>query len=114
MIGEEFDWNAVSDSIVQRAVETVAVYENTSGDIVIRQRQAWDEDDDTIVVIARANASTVAQAILVAADDRAEVATTSAAARQRRYRERKRNAERDSTVTDAVTERDAPQMRLVG
>ena len=63
---DAFDWYDNPD-IVQFEVPSVAIYTNTVGNIVIRQRQEWDQDDDTFVFIAPANARRVAAAIMAAA-----------------------------------------------
>ena len=59
MMGEDdFDWSR-DDSIVLNEQPATAVYENTAGDIVIRQARAWDREDDTICVIAKQNLQVV-------------------------------------------------------
>jgi hypothetical protein len=47
-------------------------------------------------------------------EDRASPRDPTGAERQRRYRARKRNADRDAAVTEPVAERDAPILELVG
>jgi hypothetical protein len=63
----KFDWADVQECIVQRQVHRVAIYDNTHGDVVIRQERDWNEEDDPFIVIARAHAIRAAHAILNAA-----------------------------------------------
>jgi hypothetical protein len=49
----KFDWNDVD--IVQRELRETAIYWNTAGDLVIRQRAAWNEEDDPFLVIGANN-----------------------------------------------------------
>lgn len=124
MTASDFNWLDDPDIIVgeQRAL---AVYQNSHGNIVIRQERAWDEDEDIIIVLRRENAERVARAILAATGFNAIEAPppiaaqieskSSGATRQARYRERKRKA----TVTrngvtrcdvTAVTPRDGREL----
>ena len=50
-MSEDFDWNAVDESLLTPSVQAVAVYLNAKGDLVIRQQAAWDEDADSFVVL---------------------------------------------------------------
>ena len=47
----EFDW-LTDDSVVLQEQPQTAVYFNSTGGLVIRQRAAWDQEDDTFVLIA--------------------------------------------------------------
>lgn len=50
---DDFSWSG-TDSLVIPRTDAVAVYENTDGDIVIRQ-QALDAGDDDCVIVQRRN-----------------------------------------------------------
>jgi hypothetical protein len=109
-------------SIVVRHQPATAVYTNPHGEVVIRQQDQYG-DEDNFVYVTKDNALKVAQAILSLVG--IEVALTrlddgrldeplllsapkdkTAAARMRRYRKKKRDADRN-TVTDE------PELRLV-
>lgn len=57
--GEDFDWG--TKSVVVREVMAIAVYENTDGDIVVRQHD-WP-DEDSVVIIPKRDAKAVIDAI---------------------------------------------------
>jgi hypothetical protein len=62
-----FDWHAddTKDLIVVRRQDAVAVYENVSGDVTIRQMQDWPhEEADTLIVIPRDRVLDTARAML--------------------------------------------------
>ncbi|WP_331373791.1 hypothetical protein [Sinorhizobium chiapasense] len=44
-----FDWNSDEDIVVERQA-AIAVYENTTGDVVIRQEGRYDDEDKCICV----------------------------------------------------------------
>jgi hypothetical protein len=95
---EDFDWADVAEQMVQQEVQQVAIYDNENGDVVIRQRQWWDEERDTIIVIARGNVEAVIAAMRAAVGQPAETTPKvplSAAERQRRYRDKHRNGSSD-------------------
>jgi hypothetical protein len=47
--GTDFDWNNKADVAVGQQ-DTIAVYSNDNGDLVIRRQKDWNEEDDTFVV----------------------------------------------------------------
>ena len=119
-----FDWYSDDGetSIVVRHQPATAAYTNPHGEVVIRQQDQYGDEDD-FVYVTKDNALKVAQAILSLAG--IEVALTrlddggldeplllsapkdkTAAERMRRYRNKKRDADRN-TVTDE------PELRLV-
>lgn len=51
---EDFDWNT-DDSIILKEQRATAVYHNKLGELIIRQRAAWDDDRDTFVYIMPEN-----------------------------------------------------------
>jgi hypothetical protein len=59
---EEFSWRD-TDSVVVRQQDAIAVYSNPDGDLVIRRRQAWDENDDVWIVVAQTQIRTVIDAM---------------------------------------------------
>jgi hypothetical protein len=54
---DDFDW-ADDDSIVLKEQRATAIYHNKAGDVVIRQKAAWDDDQDVFVMITPENANT--------------------------------------------------------
>jgi hypothetical protein len=58
----EFKWND-TQSVVVKQQDAIAVYANPDDDIVIRRRQAWDEQDDVFIVIGQTQARTVIAAM---------------------------------------------------
>jgi hypothetical protein len=42
---EDFSWRD-TDAVAVRQQDAIAVYSNPDGDLVIRRRQAWDENED--------------------------------------------------------------------
>lgn len=64
MRGPDFDWSEDNCNVVLRAYGSVAVHENTFGDVVIRQERDALEDDDHWVVVPVQDAELVAQAII--------------------------------------------------
>jgi hypothetical protein len=57
-----FNWNDTK-SVVVRQQDAVAVYANPEDDLVIRRRQAWDEEDDVFIIISRQHVRTVIAAM---------------------------------------------------
>ncbi len=53
-VEEDFDWNT-DDSIILKEQRATAVYHNKLGELIIRQRAAWDDDRDTFVYIMPEN-----------------------------------------------------------
>ncbi len=130
MTGAEFDWLEYADDVVVPEQMAIAVYHNPTGNVVVRQ-QGWP-DEDVVIILERRNAAALAHAILEAAefDDEPvallappstsatepelELSVTkpkdpAAAERSRRYRNRKRDTERDIRDIDrdaTVTHRD--------
>jgi len=51
-----------SADIVVKSVQAIAVYTNTSGDIVIRQQDPLN-DDDSVIVIPRSSVSALVKAL---------------------------------------------------
>jgi hypothetical protein len=49
--------------VVVRQQDAIAVYGNPDGDLVIRRRQAWDEDEDVWIVVAKTQIQTVIDAM---------------------------------------------------
>ncbi|CAB3889233.1 hypothetical protein LMG26788_03753 [Achromobacter pulmonis] len=64
MSGENWSWDAedASESIVIARVDAVAVYQNTNGDLVIRQQHPLG-DDDAVVIVPRAHVPALLQGI---------------------------------------------------
>lgn len=63
---DDFKWGE-TPAVIPR-VDAVAVYENTDGDIVIRQQNQMG-DDDEIIVIPRKYAATVCYAVMELVND---------------------------------------------
>jgi hypothetical protein len=51
---DDFDWNT-DDSIVLREQRATAVYHNRHGELIIRQKAAWDDERDTFVYVEPEN-----------------------------------------------------------
>jgi hypothetical protein len=115
MTSKDFDWYGDSESVVIRHQPAIAVYLNPHDEVVIRQEGQYD--DGHWIYVTRANALKVAEAILEAAgiENCAEAAPLplsapngkTATERMRRYRNKRRNVERNTDVTEG------PQLRLV-
>jgi hypothetical protein len=58
----DFSWRE-TDAVVVRQQDAIAVYSNPDGDLVIRRRQAWDEDEDVWIVVAQTQIRTVIDAM---------------------------------------------------
>jgi hypothetical protein len=58
----DFSWRE-TDAVVVRQQDAIAIYSNPDGDLVIRRRQAWDEDDDVWIVVAQSQIRTVIDAM---------------------------------------------------
>jgi hypothetical protein len=58
----DFNWRD-TDAVVVRQQDAIAVYGNPAGDLVIRRRQAWDENEDVWIVVARTQVRTVIAAM---------------------------------------------------
>jgi hypothetical protein len=52
--GEDFDWNT-DDAVILKEQRATAVYHNRLGELIIRQRGAWDDEHDTLVYVAPEN-----------------------------------------------------------
>jgi hypothetical protein len=106
MSGRDFEWYGDNADVVIKDQAAVAVYPNSRGAIVIRQRGGLNPDtfefEDSWVVLEPRHAAELARAILALAQpEPAQLALPgpadrTAADRQRRYRDRKRDA---NTVT---------------
>jgi hypothetical protein len=59
--GEEFSWS--TEEVVVEAVEAIAVYKNSKGNIVIRQQRSRTGDEDAFVVVPRDKVSELIAAI---------------------------------------------------
>ena len=59
---EDFSWRE-TDSVVVRQQDAIAIYSNPDGDLVIRRRQAWDENEDVWIVVAQTQIRTVIDAM---------------------------------------------------
>jgi hypothetical protein len=59
---KDFSWQE-TDAVVVRQQDAIAVYSNPDGDLVIRRRQAWDEDDDVWIVVAQTQIRAVIDAM---------------------------------------------------
>ncbi len=59
---QDFSWRD-ADAVVVRQQDAIAVYSNPDGDLVIRRRQAWNEDEDVWIVVAQAQIRTVIDAM---------------------------------------------------
>jgi hypothetical protein len=109
---DDFDW-LHDDSVVLRQQDSVAVYENPAGDLVIRREAASYENEDVCVVINRHHVLPVVDAMLRVAG----LATpqlmlppptqqaTPGAIRQKRYRDRQRDEDRNA---ERNADRNAP------
>jgi hypothetical protein len=51
---EDFDWNT-DDSVILKEQRATAVYHNKLGELIIRQRAAWDDDRDAFVYVMPEN-----------------------------------------------------------
>ena len=60
---EKFNWSDDTD-IVVRSYGSIAVYQNPSGDIVIRQEDCYQRDEDSMVIVSAHHARAIAKAIL--------------------------------------------------
>ncbi len=111
----DFDWTD-KESITIGEQLAIAVFENPSGDIVIRQ-QDWYGDEDDWVIVAKRNVPALCRALFAAAGIDAQTTTvtllparSSGAERQKRYRQRhapdggvtRRDAERDGRDGDLL------------
>lgn len=56
--GEDFCWTDTK-SVVIPEQQAVAVYFDSSDDLVIRQERTWDREEDSIVIIAKHNVDTL-------------------------------------------------------
>jgi hypothetical protein len=52
--GEDFDWDT-DDAVILKEQRATAVYHNRRGELIIRQRAAWDDEGDTFVYITPDN-----------------------------------------------------------
>jgi hypothetical protein len=51
---DDFDWNT-DDAIILREQRATAVYHNKLGELIIRQKAAWDNERDTFVYVEPEN-----------------------------------------------------------
>jgi hypothetical protein len=51
---EDFDWNT-DDSVILKEQRATAVYHNKLGELIIRQKAAWDDDRDMFVYVTPEN-----------------------------------------------------------
>lgn len=58
-----FDWEKDEDAVVLRSQAATAVYNNGSGDLVIRQEQRSDESEENVVIIRKEHAQAFLDAI---------------------------------------------------
>lgn len=60
----DWDWSSASarESLVLPRVDALAIYANSSGEIVLRQ-QGMDGNDDSIIIIPKSQAQQVIDAI---------------------------------------------------
>ncbi len=58
----DFDWND-DDSIVLREQPATAIYHNSVGTIIIRQKADWDAEHDTFAYLTPENAVTFMEAL---------------------------------------------------
>ncbi|MBN9567420.1 MAG: hypothetical protein J0H79_07425 [Alphaproteobacteria bacterium] len=96
----DFDWDDYGDEVVVPEQAATAVYWNPRKEIVIRQKQAWDEDSDTFITLDPASAAKVAQRILLEVNSRAPAPVSANAGRQKRYREKKRQSHIDEAPAE--------------
>jgi hypothetical protein len=59
---EEFNWNT-DDSVILREQRATACYHNKLGELIIRQRAAWDDEGDTFIYVTPENANTLIDGI---------------------------------------------------
>jgi hypothetical protein len=59
---KDFSWND-TEALVVRQQDAIAVYANPAGDLVIRRRQAWDENEDVWILISQSQVQTVVEAM---------------------------------------------------
>lgn len=106
---EQWDWGiGDDDDVVVREQLATAVYRNTRGEIVIRQKADAYDDGDTIVLLAPDNAARLARKLLEIVGDDGEFwqapTPKTPAQRQRTYRQRHAvTAGMTETVTETVT-----------
>jgi hypothetical protein len=63
---EDFDWSN-DDDVVSRRQDSLAIYSDERGQVVLRRERDWDEEADVCILIAPERAPMVAHAILEAA-----------------------------------------------
>jgi hypothetical protein len=51
---DDFDWNK-DDAVILQEQRATAVYHNRLGELIIRQKAAWDDERDTFVYITSEN-----------------------------------------------------------
>jgi hypothetical protein len=127
MSAEPFNWSADDGTVIVEERQALALYLNTHGHLVIRERAPWDRDEDTWLVIHRDDVEKVARRMLALVDlapedlvapkpgaiafalrGAGETPTPSKSAlRARAYRARKR----DGGVTQRDAERDGDAER---
>jgi hypothetical protein len=62
MNGEDFSWRDDRDSIVIAEQLAIAIHQNPSGYLVIRQEDCWDDDDD-VIIVAKTNVPALCRAL---------------------------------------------------
>jgi hypothetical protein len=63
---DAFDWdNPAEDSIILREQRTTAAYHNKVGELIIRQRAAFDEEHDSFVYVSPENEVAFLEALAV-------------------------------------------------
>jgi hypothetical protein len=53
----KFDW-ANDEDIVLREQQSIALYRNREGSLVIRQERRWDQEEDVIIIVTAGNIDT--------------------------------------------------------
>jgi hypothetical protein len=106
-VPDDFDWSADNPDVVTHRQDSIAVYENAHGDVVIRREKDWN-DEDVYIVVDKVHVPAVVaamlrvaglpmpgQALLPPPSPNLSMPTP-AATRQKRYRDRQRDGERDA------------------
>ena len=58
---DDFDWNT-DDAIILREQRATAVYHNRVGELIIRQKAAWEDERDTFVYVEPENVTAFLEA----------------------------------------------------
>jgi hypothetical protein len=59
---DDFDWNT-DDAIILREQRATAVYHNRLGELIIRQKAAWDDERDTFIYVTPENCNALMDGI---------------------------------------------------